>query len=76
MLDKTIILSDIPVHREQKNSKCILFDPYNPSELADLIAAESMKTHSDDCGKGIAYMYERAKEYTESFARFLVNGEV
>ena len=75
VLDKTVLLSDIPVHREQKNSKCIIFDPHNPSELADLIASESMKTHHDDPAKGITDMYERAKEYTESFVHYLLNEE-
>ncbi len=75
VLDKTIILSDIPVHREQKSSKCILFDPHNPSELAELIASENMKIHDDDPAKGIADMYKRAKEYTKSFGDFLLKEE-
>ena len=33
VLDKTILLSNIPVHREQMNEKCILFDPYDPVAL-------------------------------------------
>ena len=76
VLDKTILLSDIPVHREQKNSKCIMFNPHDPQELADLIASETLTAHNDDPEKGIADMYTRAKEYTGSFADFLLEGKM
>jgi glycosyltransferase involved in cell wall biosynthesis len=36
-LGKTIILSDIPVHREQAPEFGLFFDPKNPSQLADVI---------------------------------------
>ena len=35
LLNKTIILSDIPVHKEQNPTKGIFFNPYSPKELAD-----------------------------------------
>lgn len=75
VLDKTVLLSDIPVHREQRNSKCIMFDPHNPSELANLIALEEEKVHTDDIEKGIADMHKRAEEYTKSLGHFLLCGE-
>lgn len=71
VLDKTILLSDIPVHREQMNEKCILFDPHDPVALAELIEQESKKEHHDDVEKGIADMYKRAKEYSKGFEQLL-----
>jgi glycosyltransferase involved in cell wall biosynthesis len=71
VLDKTILLSDIPVHREQMNEKCILFDPYDPVELAELIAIETKKEHHDDIKKGLEDMHARAKEYSKGFQRLL-----
>ena len=75
VLDKTILLSDIPVHREQRNDKCILFDPYNPKELASLIEIEISKIHIDNIEAGIADMYRRAMEYSEGFERLLSDQE-
>jgi len=71
VLDKTILLSDIPVHREQMNEKCILFDPHDPVALAHLIEDEIQKEHHDDIEKGIADMYKRAKEYSKGFEQLL-----
>lgn len=67
VLDKTVLLSDIPVHREQKNDKCILFSPDSEKELAELILEEWQRPHVDDLEKGIADMYIRAEEYTKDF---------
>ena len=36
-LDKLVLLSDIPVHREQNPKKGIFFDPRNPEELAKIM---------------------------------------
>lgn len=71
VLDKTILLSDIPVHREQKNEKCILFDAQDVAALSELIAQENTKTHVDDMELGIRDMQKRAKEYSEGFLKFL-----
>lgn len=71
VLDKTILLSDIPVHREQKNDKCILFDPDSPEELVDLMEQENQQEHCDSVEKGIANMYTEAREYSKGFARLL-----
>lgn len=40
-LDKTVLLSDIAVHREQNPAKGIFFDPANAEDLAEKIAALS-----------------------------------
>ena len=71
VLDKTILLSDIPIHREQKNDKCILFDPYDSDLLAGLIMQENQKQHTDDIAAGIASMQERAREYSKGFEQLL-----
>ncbi len=71
VLDKTILLSDIPVHHEQMNNKCILFDPKDSVALAKLIEKENKKEHIDDVGEGISDMYKRAKEYSTGFEQLL-----
>lgn len=71
VLDKTVLLSDIPIHREQRNGKCILFDPYNPEQLADLIEKENKKEHREDIEAGILDMQKRAKEYSAGFQKIL-----
>lgn len=37
VLNKRILLSDIPVHKEQANDKCTLFDPTNINDLLNKI---------------------------------------
>lgn len=69
VLDKSVLLSDIPVHREQKNEKCRLFDPHNPKELADLIAEHSGQTWEENIESGIANMYREAEEYSKALER-------
>lgn len=69
VLDKTVLLSDIPVHREQKNGKCYLFDPHQPQMLADLMVEISRK-HFEECVEnGIMNMYQEAKEYSKALER-------
>lgn len=71
VLDKTVLLSDIPVHKEQKNDKCILFDPHDSVLLANLIYEESQKKHHDNIQNGIEDMYKRAKDYSKGFETLL-----
>jgi len=42
-IGKNIILSDIPVHREQNPPEGIFFNPHNPQELAEILS-EKWKT--------------------------------
>lgn len=80
VLDKTVLLSDIPVHEEQKNEKCYLFDPHQPEALADLmekLAQEAEKPErvtefAGDMERGIANMYREAAEYAKALERVLV----
>lgn len=71
VLDKTILLSDIPVHREQCNHKCKLFNPHNAEALAELISQEENDEHMDDIDAGIADMYRRARKYSKGFELLL-----
>lgn len=72
VLDKLILLSDIPVHREQMNKNCVLFDPHNPKDLADKILKLFQYNHTESIQDGICDMYKRAKDYSEEFQRLLV----
>ncbi len=69
VLDKSVLLSDIPVHREQKNEKCVLFDPHQPKELADLIAEHIQREWIEDVDRGIEAMYREALEYSKALER-------
>lgn len=71
VLNKTVLLSDIPVHREQMNDKCILFDPYDDTNLSSLIEEECSKKHFDDVNKGLEDMEFRAIEYSKGFEKML-----
>lgn len=71
VLDKTVLLSDIPVHREQKNEKCVLFNPKDAEELTELIEIESNKTHDDNVQNGIDDMHIRALRYSKEFEKML-----
>lgn len=67
VLDKTVILSDISIHREQKNDKCILFNPKDHIELGKIIAEEINKTHVSNINFGVEDMEKRAKIYISGF---------
>jgi len=71
VLDKTILLSDITIHREQMNEKCILFNPHNANELFELIEKEIEQTHRDCIEDGIKNMNERAIIYSKEFEKLL-----
>ena len=75
VLDKTVLLSDIPVHREQMNEKCTLFEPHDADELARLIVYNWEKTDisTDDVSRGIELMYQSALRYSEEMKRLLQN---
>lgn len=66
VLGKRVILSDIPVHREQNPEYGVYFDPKNPAELAQLLAKYSVETEPVEIKSG---RYEAAKENYQRFAR-------
>lgn len=71
VLDKTILLSDIPVHREQRNEKCILFDPLNPLDLAVKMEEEGKKAHNDSVDFGVTDMKKRVQIYAEGLRKMI-----
>ena len=63
-LDKTVLLSDIAVHREQNPARGIFFDPTNARDLAEKMAAlsaslESSAINSEDSGFAGSYSRNR-----------------
>lgn len=75
VLDKTIILSDIPVHREQMNNKCILFPPNDSDALLKIIKSENKKLHTDNYIDGIEDMKRRAVTYSKNFEKLIYEME-
>ncbi|HUJ79563.1 MAG TPA: glycosyltransferase family 1 protein [Nitrospiria bacterium] len=73
-LGKRIVLSDIPVHREQAPSRSVYFDPHNPDALADLLATEweaadsaPLPPSSDDEHTALAAQRGRVADYGRRF---------
>lgn len=71
VLDKLILLSDIPIHHEQMNQNCLLFNPDDPHELASKIIEMNGMVHVENVEKGIADMHKRAKEYASELLQML-----
>lgn len=71
VLDKRIILSDIPIHREQMNDNCILFNPHDPDQLVDILINSIDDPYEDNTAKGIEDMRIRAELYSQEFERLL-----
>lgn len=69
VLDKHVLLSDIPVHREQMNDKCILFDPNDPQNLVDTIMEIKDQDRNSDIEAGLRRMQENAKKYSLELER-------
>lgn len=77
VLDKVVLLSNIPVHQEQQNKKCVLFDPHDPKQLAETIARTAERAslpeheaeYAGDMEQGIANMYREAREYSRALER-------
>ncbi len=64
VLDKTVLLSEIPVHREQKSEKCYLFNPSDSDDLAELIVQVSAKETEESLSAGLELMKKKALEYS------------
>lgn len=73
VLDKRVALSDIPVHREQMNERCILFRPDSAENLVDVIIDMEKLQKDDDINRGIKEMHENALKYSETFLEMLNN---
>lgn len=69
---KRIILSDIPVHREQDPPQAVFFDPHDPEMLADcLVRALREQDHGPDCELE-ALARERLPKRTRVFGQTFV----
>ena len=66
VLDQRVILSDIPVHREQQYEKCELFDPYSDTELSEKIVKFMSCSAECDIESGIQRMKKSALEYSKN----------
>lgn len=71
VLDKLILLSRIPIHEEQMNDNCILFDPMDSQDLFNKLLLALNMAHIDDVEKGIGDMKKRANEYTSVFIKIV-----
>lgn len=65
VLDKTMLLSDIPVHLEQNSDKCIVFHRDNAQDLAEKIEEVYSMEKIENQQEGIARMKKEAYEYSK-----------
>lgn len=71
-LHKTMLLSDIPVHREQCSSRASFFSPHNADQLADLIEATLQQPPGSINPKRISTDYAtRLAEFGQSYLEIL-----
>lgn len=68
MFGKTMLVSDIPVHREQAPPRSTFFDPNDPSDLA----AKLQTLFSDESAEGFALAREQAG--FEDYRRLQIEG--
>ncbi|SCY08458.1 Glycosyltransferase involved in cell wall bisynthesis [Lachnospiraceae bacterium XBB2008] len=67
VLDKQVILSDIPVNHEHDSEKCTYFDPHDEHELAEKIIEVWNTDIPEDTERGIKIIYEDARKYSAGF---------
>ena len=75
VLDKTVLLSDISIHREQKNNNCILFNPYDEKELAEHIYKIKDVARVESVENGLKEMYRSAEEYSRAFEKMILESK-
>lgn len=67
-INQCILLSDLPVHREQANENCRFFDPHSPEQLAALmkeVLISKPERHYNDYSKNVTQF---AKHFLEAIA--------
>lgn len=69
VLDKKVLLSDIPVHREQKNDNCVLFDPQDANALVEALLETIDHEYISDINRGICEMRKSAELYSKELER-------
>lgn len=75
VLDKTIVASDISLHREQlmRYEKSYFFNPYDEEDLMKKIDCALDMLQPDNLEKGIKRMYDDAKQYSKEFEKMIVD---
>jgi glycosyltransferase involved in cell wall biosynthesis len=72
-LGKTVLLSDIPVHREQAPERGLYFDPRDPERLADALwRAWTQRDAAEDAAaatRAAAALPARRRTFAEAYAR-------
>ena len=73
VMDKLMLLSDIPLHLEQMDEHAMTFEARNPQDLADKMLLMQAIAHDyrEDMQRGLKSMQERAVSYSEAFADLL-----
>lgn len=74
VLDKDIILSDIPVHYEQKNNNCLIFDKHNSYDLAEKMLLVMNEKRKESINIGLEKTKSKAKEYSNNLLKVFDNG--
>lgn len=73
VLDKTIVLSDIPVHHEQKNEKCFLFSPDDEENLIAVIKNALGNCREESVDDGLERMQAEAKQYVKGLENIIID---
>ena len=73
VMDKLMLLSDIPLHLEQMDGNAMTFEARNPHDLADKMLLMQIKAcdYQENMQRGLKIMQERAASYSEAFADLL-----
>lgn len=71
VLDKRVILSDLPVHEEQKYEKCSLFKPTDANDLLDKVKRLLNENSEDHLSDGLERFHRDSKKYAEELAAVL-----
>ena len=66
VLGKKVVLSDIPIHREQMDANCVLFSKLNPNDMLEKVILASRMDLDKSCS-GVEEAYKRAREYAKEF---------
>ncbi len=69
VMGKTVIVSDIEVHKEQKDDNCILFRKDDSKQLAEIILKQRRKVKKYDLRKGREQTYRNARKYAVELER-------
>ncbi len=73
VMGKTIILSDISVHKEQKNHDSVTFEKHNEEMLAEVLVNKFGIVKAFDFEKGGKALVEDSKKYAVELERVLDN---